>query len=125
MEGLEKSDVDRLRQLLEAGADINALDRYGQTSVMIAARDGRADVMRFLIAGGAVLDQTAKYGLSAVMLAVINGHLEVVRMLVHAGARLDLRGSGAPGFAGKTAWDLAEARGEAPMMEALRGATPR
>jgi ankyrin repeat protein len=112
-----------LGRLLNSGADVNARDRYGQTGLMIAAGRGKADVLRLLIDRGAALDQTAKFGLSAVMLAVINGHVEIVRMLVQAGARLDLRGTGAPGFSGKSAADLAAERGEPAMAEALRGTT--
>ena len=47
------------------------------------------------------------------MLAVIRGHAEVVRVLVGAGAAVELQGTGAPGFAGRTAHDLAAARGDA------------
>ena len=60
-----------------------------------------------LVAAGADLDVTAKYSLSALMLAITAGHVEVARVLARAGANLDIRGSGAPGFAGKTAHDLA------------------
>ena len=123
LEGIERGDVAQLGRLLSSGADVNARDRYGQTGLMIAAGRGKADVLRLLIDRGAALDQTAKFGLSAVMLAVINGHVEIVRMLVQAGARLDLRGTGAPGFSGKSAADLAAERGEPAMTEALRGAT--
>ena len=56
---------------------------------------------------GAALDVTAKYGLSATMLAVVNQHEQVARALADAGANLCLVGSGAPGFAGKTAAQLA------------------
>ena len=45
------------------------------------------------------------------MLAVIASHKEVAQVLARAGADLALRGTGAPGFAGKTAADLAAARG--------------
>lgn len=123
LEGIERGDVAQLGRLLSSGADVNARDRYGQTGLMIAAGRGKADVLRLLIDRGAALDQTAKFGLSAVMLAVINGHVEIVRMLVQAGARLDLRGTGAPGFSGKSAADLAAERGEPAMAEALRGTT--
>ena len=119
LKGIERGDVAQLGQLLNSGADVNARDRYGQTGLMIAAMRGRADVLRLLIDRGAALDQTAKFGLSAVMLAVVNGHVEIVRMLVQAGARLDIRGTGAPGFSGKTAVDLAAERGEPAMTEAL------
>jgi ankyrin repeat protein len=57
------------------------------------------------------VNDTAKFGLSALMLALVAGHGEVARLLKKAGADLSLRGSGAPVFAGKTAYDLAVERG--------------
>jgi ankyrin repeat protein len=89
---------------------------------MNAARDGHASVARLLIERGAALNVTAKYGLSALMLAVLRGHVDVVRLLVAAGAALELRGSGAPGFSGKTALDLAEGTGHAAIVAILRSA---
>lgn len=86
---------------------------------MTAAHGGDLELVRTLIASGVELDHTAKHGLSALMLAVIGGHIEIVRALVQAGARQDLRGAGAPGFAGKTALDLAIERGDAALMSAL------
>jgi ankyrin repeat protein len=117
-------DVARLEALLDGGADIDALDRYGQSGLMIAAMHGNVDVARFLIERGAALDHTAKYRLSALMLAVINGHVEIVRLLVHAGADRGLRGSGAPGFHDKTARDLAAAAEREDLLEALGSAPP-
>jgi ankyrin repeat protein len=120
--GVRTGDTALLQRLLEAGADVDARDRYGQTGLMLAAVAGRADVVRLLIRHGANLDHTAKYGLTAVMLAVVNGHAEVVRLLADAGASLDQVGSGAPGFAGKTALDLAGARGDPVIVDILRRA---
>ncbi len=77
---------------------------------MLAARHGNREMAEELIAHGADLNVTAKYKLSAIMLAVIGGHADIARILARAGADLSLRGSGAPGFAGKTAYDLAVAR---------------
>ena len=54
------------------------------------------------------------------MLAVINGHVEIARRLVGAGADRTCRGSGAPGFAGKTAHDLAIAREQHDLDRDLR-----
>lgn len=100
-------DTDILRRLHAAGADLNARDRYGQTALMLAAVRGHAGAVRDLVDRGADLDVTAKYGLSALMLAVVNRHAEVARILIRAGADLNLEGSGAPGFAGRTARELA------------------
>jgi ankyrin repeat protein len=69
---------------------------------------GRGETVRLLLEKDADMDVTAKYGLSALMLAVINRHTEIAKQLVDAGANTRMRGSGAPGFAGKTAHQLAE-----------------
>ncbi len=100
-------DTDALRRLHRAGADVNSRDRFGHTGVMVAATHGLRETVSWLVSHGADLDHTAKYHLSALMLAVINGHAETARALVEAGADVSIRGSGAPGFEGKTALDLA------------------
>jgi uncharacterized protein len=78
---------------------------------MLAAHAGYGEVVEILIAHQANLNMTAKFGLSALMLALVAGHSEVAHLLAKAGADLSLRGSGAPGFADKTAFDLALERG--------------
>ena len=119
-DAVRRGSIDQLRRLLASGADIDARDGYGQTALMLAAREGYATLVEWLVDHGAALDHTAKYGLSALMLAVIGGHTDVVRILTAAGADLCLRGTGAPGFTAKTALDLAIARGDADMVEILR-----
>jgi ankyrin repeat protein len=114
-----RGDVESLGQQLAAGADVDALDRYGQSALMLAARAGHRAAVRLLVRAGAALDVTAKFGLSATMLAVVNGHEDVARELASAGADLGLTGSGAPGFAGRTAADLARARGLAELARDL------
>ena len=111
--------VEALAWQLAEGADIDALDRHGQTALMLAALAGHREVVALLTARGAALNVTAKYGLSALMLSVIKGHTEIVRRLVAAGADRSLLGTGAPGFAGKTALDLAVARGDAEQVAIL------
>ena len=110
-DAVRRGDTDIVRDLLARGVDANAPDRYGQTGVMLAAHGGHLATVRLLIERGADLNVTAKYGLSAVMLAVVAGHEEVALELARAGADLTLRGTGASGFAGKTAADLATERG--------------
>jgi uncharacterized protein len=119
-DAVRRRSVDELQRLLNVGADVNARDEYGQTALMLAAVNGHAPLVELLVGRGADLDHTAKYGLGALMLAVVNGHVDVVRTLVRAGANPELRGSGAPGFAGKTALDLAVARDEPEMVAILR-----
>ena len=100
-------DVAAVQTLLSHGADVDARDRYGQTALMLAALHGHDAIVAMLLAAGAALNVAAKYGLSALMLAVVGGHAESARRIARAGADRTLRGTGAPGFAGKTAYDLA------------------
>jgi ankyrin repeat protein len=87
---------------------------------MLAAQRGHHRVLAVLVAAGASLNVAAKYGLSALMLAVVNLHAESAALLARAGADRTLRGSGAPGFSGKTAHDLAVERGMVELSAELK-----
>jgi ankyrin repeat protein len=117
---VKAGDAEGVRRLLQAGTDVDARDRYGQTGLMLAAHHGHRDVVDVLIAGGAALDVTAKYNLSALMLAIVAGHAAVAQRLAQAGADLTIAGRGAPGFHGKTAYDLAVARNMVELYPDLR-----
>jgi ankyrin repeat protein len=116
---LRRGDVQAMRQLLDEGADIDARDEHGQTALMCAARDGQTGVVRLLADRGAALNHAAKYNLTALMLAVVRGHPEIVHVLVEAGADVTTKGRGAPGFAGKTALELAVDGGDMEMQRML------
>ena len=124
---VKTGDIAALDGLFASGADIDARDEHGQTALMIAARDGHTPVVRWLIAHGAELNHTAKFNLSALMLAVINGRDAIVGLLADAGADRTIQGAGAPGFAGKTALEIAEAGNRVIMTALLRdaGSNPR
>jgi ankyrin repeat protein len=104
-------EVETVRTLLRSGADINARDGHGQTGLMLAAHQGRLETCEVLVAHGADVNVIAKHGLNALMLAIVAGHVPVARLLARAGTDLTVEGVGAPGFAAKTAYDLAVARG--------------
>jgi ankyrin repeat protein len=113
-------DLNHIRVLLAGGQDIDDRDEHGQTALMNAARCGQEDVVRVLIDAEADLNVTAKYNLTALMLAIINGHGATAELLVGAGADAGVRASGAAGFSGKTALQLAEERGLAQVAAAIR-----
>jgi hypothetical protein len=112
-------NVQTARTLLAQGTDVDSRDRYGQTALMLAAHAGQREIVELLIAHRANLNVTAKFGLSALMLAILAGHTEIAILLARAGADQSLRGGGAPGFAGKTAYDLATERGMQELSEVL------
>ncbi len=119
-DAVKRGDAGRVRELLGRGEEVDARDRYGQTALMLAAHAGHREVVEALVAHGANLNISAKYGLSALMLAVVAGHADVAHVLAKAGSDLTVRGTGAPGFTGKTAYDLAIARGMRELFTVLK-----
>lgn len=116
-----EGDLATIAAGLEAGADIDAKDKYGQTALMLASPRGHEAIVRRLIDAGADLNVTAKWGLSAVMLAVVNHRPVIAEALAKAGADLSLRGKGEGGFYGKTAAELARENGQVELADYLDG----
>ena len=64
--------------LLDAGADVNAPDPAGDTSLMNAARVGSLDAVTLLVDCGATVDATdAAYQQTALMVAVRENNPDV------------------------------------------------
>jgi len=93
LDATSAGDIERVCALLDAGTDIDALDKHGQTALMNAAHRGDATLVQALVDRGAELNHTAKYRMTALMLAVIGNHADVVRILVSAGADRTIQGS--------------------------------
>lgn len=113
-------DLDELKRLHSRGYDLDSTDGFGMTALMCAAHGGHGDTVEWLVEQGADLNRSAKHHLTAVMLAVVTGHPRIARRLVAAGADTSARGTGAPGFQGKTAAELADERGERRLAGFLR-----
>jgi ankyrin repeat protein len=75
-------DVDKVRLLVDRGADVNASSDFGRTPLMIAAaQTGSAPTVKLL------LDRGAKVSSAALTSAAGRGDAAVVRLLLAAGAR--------------------------------------
>jgi ankyrin repeat protein len=120
LQATSEGNVGKIRALLAGGQNVDARDEHGQTALMNAARLGHEQVIQVLVDSGADLNATAKYNLTALMLAIINGHTQIAELLVKAGADVAVRGTGPPGFSGKTALDLALERDLTEIAAALR-----
>ena len=100
-----RDDLEALRR------EISGRGNWERTATSGDARAGQREVVRWLVAEAADLNHTSKSHLNALMPAVIGNHDEVARLLVQAGADVGIKGTGAPGFAGKTAAVLADDAG--------------
>lgn len=95
---IRMGDADMVKHLLAAGVDANTTipcnkgpfsSRFGsneESLLMIAAREGRRDIIDMLIEAGAHVNAGNKYGETALVYAVREGHTDIVVKLVEAGA---------------------------------------
>src|ERR1044072_9900748 len=71
-------DADRVRKLLDSGANPNNADKAGVTLLMQASHKGHDDVIQVLIRAGAKLDTRDKNGYTALHRAAEAGSPEAV-----------------------------------------------
>jgi len=100
-----EGDADRVRELLDAGADVNVrnssnavkLLRGGTplqwTSLHYAAYYGHLEIAEILISRGADLDADDPYYSTPLYLAAEEGHPEVVEFLISKGAKVNVKSS--------------------------------
>ena len=85
-EAVKAGDINRVRKLLAAGADVNGRDGKSWTGLMHAAGRGYTLVVESLLRSGVDSGVRAVDGATALFMASENGHLEIVVMLLDAGA---------------------------------------
>ena len=83
--------MDVLYALLEEGADVDAQDVYGNTSLHLAASYGDMAVVRQLLRARATNYLTNSNGNTALQEAAVEGHTDVVRLLQQLQTRRGLR----------------------------------
>ena len=92
-----EGDADRVRELLDAGADVNARNadkqRLQYTPLHWAAYYGHLEIAEILISRGADLDADDPYYSTPLYLAVEEGHPEVVEFLISKGAKVNVKSS--------------------------------
>ena len=78
--------LDRVRQGLEQGVDVNAAGQDGRTALQLAAFDGHSRIIELLLERGAKVDVVDVSGRTALMYAATGDNVESVQLLLQAGA---------------------------------------
>jgi ankyrin repeat protein len=80
------NDEHVVELLINAGADLNALNMHQGTPLHNASRDGSAEIVQMLLIAGAKVTDKNEWGDTPLHLAVREKKLDVVRILIRAGA---------------------------------------
>lgn len=99
------------RALYNAGANINAMNKYGSTALSIAAGLGHVDFVEFLIASGADINKgkpliSAVSGDFGLYSANMNDRVALVKLLLESDADISLKN-----IENQTAYDIAKLKG--------------
>lgn len=115
-------DVERVEQLLKAGADPMQANNYGANPMQLAAEVANSEILARLLEAGANADSPNPEGQTALMLVARTGNVAAAQLLIKSGATVDAR----EGWGDQTALMWATARRHPAMMELLleSGADP-
>lgn len=83
------NDVVIVRRLVQAGAEVRAINRYGVAPLTEAATNGNADILALLLDAGADPNTTVPQGETVLMTAARTGRADAVRLLLARGARVN------------------------------------
>src|ERR1051326_3155531 len=87
-------NLDMLKVLLAAGADVKATTREGAiTPLFMACTNGNAAAIAALLAAGADPKSTKANGTTALMTAAASGSVDAVKLLLDRGAEINARES--------------------------------
>ena len=87
-EAVRSGDLAAIKNLIDAGADLNERDSLGATPLLDAAWYGNEQIVRMLVEGGARVDAAHEEGGSTPLdYAVLRGNATIARLLIDRGAK--------------------------------------
>jgi hypothetical protein len=106
--------LERVKQLVEGGTNIDGVDDDGMTALFLASLNGAFEILVYLVEHGAKVDHTDSKRRTALHCASADGKLSLVKYLLEHGARITERDDD-----GMTALLWAAKRGHLEVMQYL------
>jgi ankyrin repeat protein len=112
---VHRNDLKGAAALIQAGADVNAVNRYGVAAISLAATNGNAQMLDLLLKAGANANATQAEGETALMTAARTGVPAAVKALLAHGADVNAKES----WRGQTPLMWAAAEGHVETLQIL------
>ncbi|EAW24552.1 Ankyrin repeat protein [Aspergillus fischeri NRRL 181] len=100
--------------LVDAGAPVDEIDRYGRTILSQAASRGQTAIVRMLLDEGVRVSLPDRHGRTPFLMAACRGHCQIARLLVEKGADIHQKD-----YFGRSALSLAADQGHIEMVRWL------
>ena len=75
---VKDNDINKVKRLLEAGANVNIQNNRGYTALIDASYKGHTEIVKLLLEYKANVNIQNKYGYTALICASSSGHTEIV-----------------------------------------------
>ncbi len=83
---VKEGNSNKVREVLNNGANINYQDKHSNTALMYAISKGHIEIVRLLLENGANVNYQTYNGYTALRIASVDDYIEIVRLLLEAGA---------------------------------------
>ena len=83
-------NLNKIKRLIEMGADVNAKNGYGYSPLRLAVR-GDNKLIKLLISAGADVNTKDYRGESPLHIAILNENIALVKLLISAGADVNAK----------------------------------
>ena len=88
LDAVRNGNLDAVKQMVEAGVDVETKDPFGVTALMFASRKGHRDIAKYLLSKGAdVQAKSTKYQMTALDGAMMHNQLPMAGFLIQSGAK--------------------------------------
>ena len=94
----QSGELEEVKRLLNAGAEVNTKDNDGRTALMAASRYGHTEIAKVLISKGADVNARDMIGYTALTMSCVTGHTEIVKFLISNGADVNAKDDPLLGF---------------------------
>ncbi|WP_260287586.1 ankyrin repeat domain-containing protein [Peribacillus aracenensis] len=86
IQAVARNETDRIRSLIEQGADLNTQDSEGRTATMIATYNNDVETAKILIEAGADVNIQDDMKNSPFLYAGAEGYIDILKLAIEAGA---------------------------------------
>ena len=83
------ASLDKIKEIVDKGADVNTKNKDGDTPLNLAARNGRIDIIQYLSTKGSDVNEPNENGYAPLIWAALNGQTETIEYLESKGAEIN------------------------------------